>query len=130
MDIVGGFQIPKTEQKQALLEKCPSLFIREKFKQIGFAHDYGTKDRLVKAMYPMGPFEHIINAENDAFSSFPTFKVRDKPFFLEPNAMKALRKQRLLENIFMESQMPSHLSARPNMHEGDMNRLIDGLLEC
>ncbi len=117
---------PKREQLRPLFKNCPSLFIDDKFKQIDFAHKYGWKDSLLEAMYPMGPFESIVNAENDVLCSLPTFKVRDKHFFVDPNAMKALRKQRLLENIHMGSGS----LARSNIREGDLNGLIDAILDC
>ncbi len=98
-------EIPKIEQKQRLFKKCPSLFIEDKFKGIENGH-------------LTGPFEDIINAENDMFCSLGTFRV----IFMERNALKALRKQRLLENIFMDSEDPQA--------KGDLNVLIDGILEC
>ncbi len=118
----------KHKNKEALFEKCPSLFFGEKFDLIELGHDLGVKELLAKAMYPMGPFETIVKAQNDTFCSLPTFKVRDKPFYVEPKAMKALRKQRLVENMILEYQ-ESDLMARTHTQEGDVNGLVDGLLE-
>ncbi len=96
-----------------MFKKCPSLLFNETIK--------------------LTQFEEIINAENNTFCSLATFKVRDKPFYVEPNAMKALGKQRLLKNISMESRKPSSSSVStpfPNVNKGDLNGLISSLLEC
>ncbi len=73
--------------------------------------------------------------ENDAFGSLSTFHVgyTCNPFFnIEPYAMKALGKQRLLKNIQMnKSKMFGHLQRLKNMGEGDdLSRLIQSLFEC
>ncbi len=129
--VLGDIPKIKEEQKEALFKKCPSLFIDDKFNQIRVAHGYGLEEHLVEALSPMGPFESIVNAENDTLCSLATFQVRDKPFYVEPNAMKALRKQRLLENILMESQRRSSLGrSKGDVNETGVNELINGLLEC
>ncbi len=85
----------------------------------------GRKHSLLR----MRVFENIVNAENDALCSLPTFLVRDKPFYVEPSVIKALRKQRLLKNIRMESEKPRG-PPRYYAPKGDLDGLIDGILEC